>query len=89
MKLLPIEGDKMAPRTLLPLPSKEHRKGGWCVDVDFLRSVQQGTENILNDIDAIPSLEQVEAVLLAANVTFLRSWNTSGAEVPRGGIKEG
>ncbi|RLB91846.1 MAG: hypothetical protein DRH10_00940 [Deltaproteobacteria bacterium] len=63
----------MAPKTLLPLPSPEHRKGGWSVDVGFTKSVQAATENLLYGIDAVPSLEQVEAVLLAANVQFLRN----------------
>lgn len=62
----------MPPKTLWPLPSPDHRICGWSVDVEFIKAVQITTETTLNDMDEIPSLEQVEAVLLAANVHFLR-----------------
>lgn len=76
----------MAPKTLLPLPSADHRRGGWSVDVGFLKAIQTATENTLNDIDNIPTIEQVEAVLLAANAKFLRNWQTAGGIVPAGGV---
>ena len=76
----------MPPKTLLPLPSPDHRIGGWSVDVGFIKAVQAATETTLNDMDEIPSLEQVEAVLLAANVHFLRCWQTAGGDIPTGGV---
>lgn len=74
----------MAPKTLLPLPSVEQRKGGWQIDVGFIKAIQTATESMLVEIDEPPSLEQVEAVLLASNAQFLRCWITAGGELPEG-----
>jgi hypothetical protein len=84
----------MALKTLLPLPSNEARKGGWSVDVNFTESIRIATEPILNDIDEIPTSEQVEAVLLAANAYFVNELEPAvklkidDIKIPREMIKE-
>lgn len=50
--------------SIFPFPDEDQFENGWMIECKFLKAIQKGTESILLDADSVPSLEQIEAVLL-------------------------
>ncbi len=62
-------------RLFPPAPDKQ-KISDWSIDVKFLRAIESATDPILENISAIPSFEQIEAVLLV-----LEHQDNSGQDV--------